>query len=301
MRYWIFAALVLILSIGFRDIGQPQRHYSSLSHKIRHPFDSRVHYRLGTIDPRFGISEAEAIKLAAEAAQIWQQGIGKVLFVYDPTASLSINLRFDERQDNANRQRIEQQQLQQQLSDQNNTSHEYHQRKMQLAQQRLQLDAHDADFQQQLDHYNRRMASWNTLGNLDDFNREQLRQKRKQLDLTQQQIRQAMDDYNQQVIELNEFANHFNQSANQYNQKVEQLNRQFTPREFEKGNFDGDQITIYEFSTPADLRLTMAHELGHALGLKHNNDPYALMYPLLKQQDAQNFKLRAADLALYHQ
>ncbi|MDW5308229.1 matrixin family metalloprotease, partial [Acinetobacter baumannii] len=29
----------------------------------------------------------------------------------------------------------------------------------------------------------------------------------------------------------------------------------------------------------------LAHEFGHALGLKHTDDPKSLMYPLLKEQD----------------
>lgn len=39
---------------------------------------------------------------------------------------------------------------------------------------------------------------------------------------------------------------------------------------------------------------------GHALGLAHHNDPYALMYPMLKDQQLQNFQLRPADLDLLH-
>ncbi len=301
MRYWFIAALLVMTIIGLSQRNQSTAQYAQLAHSIRHPFDARVHYRIGHIDAQFGISEAEVIQLAAEAAQIWQQGTGKVLFVYDPNALLSINLHFDDRQDNANHRRIEQQKLQQQLSQQKDNSNDYDQRKLQLAQQRQQLNAQEAEFEQQLNQYNRSVASWNTLGSLDDFNREQLRQKRQQLDFMRQQIHQATDDYNQQVNTLNQVASSINHMADHYNQAVNTYQTQFTAREFEKGRFDGQQITIYEFERSADLRLAIAHELGHALGLDHNNDPYALMYPILKQQNMDNFYLRPADLALLSQ
>lgn len=44
--------------------------------------------------------------------------------------------------------------------------------------------------------------------------------------------------------------------------------------------------------------MTLAHELGHALGLKHTTDPKSLMYPYLKEQDIHNFKLTDSDLDL---
>jgi len=79
---------------------------------------------------------------------------------------------------------------------------------------------------------------------------------------------------------------------------VDHFNSRFQPRQFDKGVFDGKTINIYEFASDEDLRVTIAHELGHALGLAHNNDPKALMYPMMKEQDLKNFRLTTADLAM---
>ena len=62
----------------------------------------------------------------------------------------------------------------------------------------------------------------------------------------------------------------------------------------------GDQIQIYQFDAEADLRLTLAHELGHALGLGHHQDPAALMYPILGAQQLEGFKLMPADQTLLY-
>ncbi|RYY80865.1 MAG: matrixin family metalloprotease [Moraxellaceae bacterium] len=298
MRSWLPVLLVVVVLVYGYQAGQSQRRHTSLGQQLAHPFDTRVHYRIGEVDPQFNLPKSDITELARQAAEIWHQGTGQDLFVYDPAAFLSINLRFDERQLESNLRHAQQQQLQQQLSSQQSNNGEYQQRQMQLHQQRQQLDLRERAFKERLASYNRTVQDWNTLGNLDAFNRQQLAQQQRLLDAERQDISRTIDHYNEQVSALNQVANSLNQMADHYNQAVNRYQARFVPREFEKGVYDGREINIYEFSTPADLRLTIAHELGHALGLKHNNDPYALMYPVLQQQNVENFHLTVADKTL---
>lgn len=295
----MFLLLLLVLSLVLlKKSFEPAGNSTSLINRLAHPFDSRVHYRLGEIDPRFNMSAEDIKQLADQAAHIWQQGAGKSLLVYDPSARLAINLIYDQRQADYNQQQQIQSSLNQELLNQQQGALQVKTLQQQLEQERTVLESRKSDFRQRLDRYNNTVAMWNSTGRIDQQTRDQLNQQKAQLDNEQKYIQYLVDQFNQHVADVNKQGQNVNLNASQYNERVSHYRSQFSPRQFEKGVFNGRSINIYEFSNADDLRLTIAHEMGHALGLKHNNDPYALMYPILQKQDIANFTLTQADLAM---
>jgi predicted Zn-dependent protease len=104
---------------------------------------------------------------------------------------------------------------------------------------------------------------------------------------------------NEIVAKVNQLAESMNQLIAKKNLAIEYYNGRFvTGREFEVGTYDGQKIDLYQFEDDNDLRLLITHELGHALGFTHVDDPKAVMFYKSGQQDNKPIRLMNKDLEL---
>jgi len=62
------------------------------------PCTAPIEYKIGTLDPRFGVTQAQFEKDINQAQNIWSSSIGKPLFKYNPKGALTVNLIYDNRQ-----------------------------------------------------------------------------------------------------------------------------------------------------------------------------------------------------------
>lgn len=293
----ILAGVVLVLGFfSYQTHTEPQVRYNSLIHRLTYPTDLRVRYRIGDVDERFGLSRDEVKRLAHEAVMIWHDGTGRQWFVYDDSAKVSINLIYDERQ----METTARQQIKQELD----TLQQNHKRDSDnLARQRQAL--HDEFY-----HLQTELTAWQEQYNQiihlinhtrDPNERQRLLGIEKQLRANQQALNAKIDAYQLSQDAFNQAVDGINHKAGHINHAIDHANARLTPREFHKGQFDGHKIDIYEFENIDDLRLVLAHELGHALSIGHNDDPTALMYPYANEQDLHNFELKQADIDLLNE
>ena len=296
----LFALLGFLGLILYQNIQQPQLRLNPLLDRLTHPFDQRIRYRIGEVDPRFGLSYADVLQLSQEATQIWTQGTGQDYFVYDPNAKLAIHLIYDQRQDESNQRQQQLTAIEQRQQHWSNQNQNIQALKQEIEDKNQQLDVKKMLFEQQLEQYNRQVQQINQSGGLHPSQQEVFAGKKQEIQQHLWSLEHEIAQFNQHIHQLNQQVDALNQLNQDIDVSIQQFNARFQPRLFDKGSFDGQAIRIYEFQSKDDLRLTLAHEFGHALGLAHHNDPYALMYPMLKDQQLQNFQLRPADLDLLH-
>lgn len=251
------AVLLIILAILNRATLERNTHAIFYDSSCNTP----IQYRIGKIDSRFGITEEKLKDDITQAGNIWSHKIGKQLFEYDDKARLVFNLEYDRRQG-----------LNSQISDLDNGLKEKNQ---ELEPQIEAYQARGNAFEKNIAQLNADILYWNAQGGAPAAEYEKLKSRQAELQ--------------KEADALNALGKELNQSTSQYNTKVKELNK--TVKDFnealadkpEEGLYTQDgldsEIAIYFVNTQEEIIHTLAHEMGHALGIDHNNNPESIMYP----------------------
>lgn len=319
---------ILALSIGFfvsKNKALVARYNPFSEYKCNIP----VTYAVGTVDPRFGVSQEKFMGLAREAEKDWEKALGRNLFEMKTDGRVKVNLVFDDRQ-------VQTEELKKIMADiesgkekSDKLFSEYEALRTQLDQKKISFnqetknyekeknDFSDAadQYQKDLKDYEQSVEYWNSNGGANGKDYDKLIKRQKELDQQYKDLKNqeknlktlydALDkkraDINALVTKVNALADVVNRISGNTNQKVEDYNQTQAERgEFETGlysNINGvESIDIYQFFDDKDLLAVLIHEMGHALGLGHAIEKTAIMYPKLINQSTE---ITSDDRALF--
>jgi cell division protein FtsB len=218
-------------------------------------------FRIGSIDPKYNMTQDEFLLNIQSAARIWSDGYGKQLFAYDPKGDIEINLVYDQRSF-----------LSSQITDLDSK----------IKQQQQALDPEIASYKERAAQFRDKVAQlnndidyWNSRGGAPENEYESLKSR-------QTSLRQEAEALSQEAERLNQSTEEFNQQVGQLHQTVDTFNSalQYKPEEGEYIFDNGKEtINIYFDNSKTELIHTLAHELGHSLGIGHNNSEVSIMFP----------------------
>lgn len=253
-------------------------------------------YDIGSLDTRFGISKEKLLKTIKESEGIWEKNTGKNLFDYQAGGKLKINLVFDERQATTVQAKQSEQQITTSRASYDILLQQYKSLESSYKSSLSSYDYRVNQLAQELDSYNIRVAEANKKGGATPQEYQSLEKERQYIQTQKAELDNERLTLNEKAAELNALGDRVNELAKEFNIEIDIHNQRFgEAKEFDQGDYINNRINIYQFNGFSDLRLVLAHELGHALGLSHVENPKSIMYYLMDKQDLNNPVLSKED------
>lgn len=258
----IFIFLIILVSLASVGLLFKDPLYATTKSVLYYsPCDYPIPFAIGTIDPKFEITKEELLEDTKAAGSIWSGTQGKQLFVYDPESKFTVNMVYDSRQELTSKIT----ELNENLKEQQGA----------IDPKIAEFKKNQAAFELKVNDLNSKISYWNSHGGAPKDEYDKLTETQKAL--------QA------EAAALNATAKELGQSTQQYNLSAKELNQTIGDYQSvlltkpEEGLYEQEgnvrKISIYIDIEQNEFLHTLTHEMGHALGLNHNNDKSSIMYP----------------------
>ena len=243
-------------------------------------------YSIGEIDESFGLSLDDVRLALSDAEGVWEDATGQNLFLYDEDSELTVNFIYDERQARTDAEGNFKEKLDKTQSASDAINQTYSNLIANYDELQVVYSNKVDAYEKQLAAYNAQVTQYNEEGGVTEDMLEVLQERKQELDDKQATLNNMSTELNTMVSEINKIGDRGNVLVETYNKGVNEYNDRFgESREFTQGTYSSaKRIDIYTYADKDELRLVLAHELGHALSLDHVSNEESIMYFLIGKQ-----------------
>lgn len=263
--------------------------------------DAPITVHLDAVDERFDLDRAAVREALRDALAMWQDASEDLLFRQRDGEGVAVSLVFDERQAAAQARQRRSDDLiraEQQLQEDKEWLEHRHDA---LTEENREFDARQRRLNERVEVYEREVEAWNA-GRMEQTpeNRERLQEESRALKAAQNILNDERRDLERRGNTLNRQQQILVREIEAFNHQVDVHNREaHAATGFEMGQYErrGNQrwIRVFKADDQDELRLVLAHELGHALGIGHVPDAGAVMAPHVGPDNAGRTALASAD------
>ena len=225
-----------------------------------------------------------------QAAGLWEDRAGRSLFRHDPDEGFPIRLVYDERQARTDERTRREAELAVARAELDVEGEELRRRGDRHAAARARFQEHQRELDRRVDAHNADVRGWNERGGAPEAVVERLDEVARALGEERAALEEERRDLEAELRALQREVDRVNRANAQHAERVDALAREFPTVTMQAGEYReairregrrvvsvGREIRVYRFGNANELRLIVAHELGHALGLGHIDEPEAVM------------------------
>lgn len=257
-------------------------------------------YRFGEVDPRFDIQISELQEVMKDVENLWSDFEAANLLEYRENGKVMINLIYDDRQKLVDEEQVLSERIETEKLKFNRLEQDYERLRSDYNTQLQSLEKDVEALDELLDRYHQG-------GRAPEANHADAQDAGLTSEELEAKIGQMKERVSKKTTELEKTRQRVNREADRLNEALERnkeliddYNEKFSEGYmFHQGVYsregDIETINIYKYEDLDDLRLILAHETGHALGLIHVQNSESVMHRMMGSQNKADLTLTDQD------